>query len=112
MDSEYWIYTIVVLVVAAFLGLIPATIAKNKGYSFGLWWLYGWMLFIIAFIHSLFLFDKTQDKKDSNLSTQVEAQDVVEELKKYKELLDNDVLTEEEFNVKKAQLLKLISGGK
>ena len=30
-----------VLVIAAFLGLIPASIAKNKGYSFGVWWFYG-----------------------------------------------------------------------
>ena len=47
------IYCIVVLAVSAGLGFIPATIAKNKGYSFGLWWLYGWLLFIIALIHAL-----------------------------------------------------------
>lgn len=41
------------LAVAAVLGLIPASIAKNKGRSFGLWWLYGWLLFIVALIHSL-----------------------------------------------------------
>lgn len=41
------------LAVAAVLGLIPASIAKNKGRSFGLWWVYGWLLFIVALIHSL-----------------------------------------------------------
>lgn len=46
------------LIVAAVLGLIPATIAKNKGYSFGLWWFYGWMLFIVAIIHVLFIPNK------------------------------------------------------
>ncbi|MCL4312986.1 MAG: zinc ribbon domain-containing protein [Actinobacteria bacterium] len=43
------------LVIAAFLGLIPATIANRKGRSFALWWFYGWMLFIVALIHSLLI---------------------------------------------------------
>jgi hypothetical protein len=43
------------LVVAALLGLIPAAIAQPKGRSFGLWWLYGFLLFIVALIHSLML---------------------------------------------------------
>jgi len=30
------------------LGLIPAFIAHNKGYSFFVWWLFGWALFIVA----------------------------------------------------------------
>lgn len=37
------------------IGLIPATIAKKKGRSFMLWWLYGAALFIIAIIHSILL---------------------------------------------------------
>lgn len=49
---------IVTLLIAAVLGLIPANIAKNKGYSFGLWWFYGWMLFIVAIIHVQFIPDK------------------------------------------------------
>lgn len=39
--------------ISALLGLIPAHIAQKKGRSFGLWWFYGWMLFIVALIHSL-----------------------------------------------------------
>lgn len=42
-----------VLFVAALLGLIPAAIARGKGKSFGLWWFYGAMLFIIALPHAL-----------------------------------------------------------
>ena len=42
-----------ILIIAAFLGLIPAIIASAKGRNFLLWWIYGWMLFIVAFIHSL-----------------------------------------------------------
>lgn len=48
------------LIIAAFLGLIPAAIASSKGRSFGAWWLYGFLLFIVAIIHSLFI-KKTVD---------------------------------------------------
>ena len=44
-------YLIVTFIVAAGLGFIPASIAKRKGYSFGLWWFYGCMIFIAAIIH-------------------------------------------------------------
>jgi len=37
-----------ILVVAALIGLIPAAIANNKGYSFVLWWFFGAALFIVA----------------------------------------------------------------
>ena len=37
-----------ILVIGAVLGLIPAAIAKSKGYSFILWWIFGTFLFIIA----------------------------------------------------------------
>lgn len=37
------------------LGAIPATIAYRKGRNFYLWWPYGWMLFLIALIHSLLI---------------------------------------------------------
>lgn len=49
------IETFIALPIAALLGLIPASIAKKKGRSFGLWWFYGWMLFIVALIHSLLI---------------------------------------------------------
>lgn len=43
------------LVFAGLLGLIPAYIAKSKGRDFGLWWLYGTMLLIVALPHAIFL---------------------------------------------------------
>ncbi len=42
--------------IAAFL---PMSIASNKGYSKGNWWIYGFLLFPIALIHSL-LKDRTR----------------------------------------------------
>lgn len=44
-----------ILILAALLGLLPAAIAKGKGRSFGLWWFYGAMLFIIALPHALLM---------------------------------------------------------
>ena len=41
------------IVIAVLIGLIPAAIARSKGYSFGLWWLYGALLFIVALPHAL-----------------------------------------------------------
>ena len=41
------------LIISSLLGLIPASIASNKGRSFGTWWFYGTMLFVIALIHAL-----------------------------------------------------------
>lgn len=43
------------LIIVSLLGLIPASIASNKGREFWQWWLYGALLFIIALPHSLFL---------------------------------------------------------
>ena len=52
------------------------------------------------------LIDRQQKKND--ISTREEAQpDNTEELKKFKDLLDSGVITEEEFEAKKKQLLGL-----
>lgn len=44
-----------VLLFACLLGIIPAMIASSKGRSFGAWWLYGAMIFIIALPHSILI---------------------------------------------------------
>lgn len=43
------------IIVAILIGLIPANIAKNKGYGFGLWWVYGALMFIFALPHALLI---------------------------------------------------------
>jgi len=55
-------YLIISLGISALLALIPASVAKNKGYSYGLWWFYGWMLWIIAIIHIALLPDKNKNQ--------------------------------------------------
>lgn len=48
-------YILIPLVFHALLALIPAFIAKRKGRNFWVWMLYGFLLFLIALIHSLLL---------------------------------------------------------
>lgn len=99
-------YYILVLLIAAGLGCIPASIAQKKGYSFGLWWLYGWLLFIVAIIHVSLIPDKSTQQAPSQ--TPAAGQSAADELKKYKELLDQGIITEAEFQAKKSQLLSLL----
>lgn len=112
--EDYLVYLIVSLFVAAGLGLIPANIAKNKGYSWGLWWFYGWMLFIVAIIHVSLIPDKNAQQTPINAGAHTSApssragQSAADELKKYKELKDQGIITEDEFRAKKAQLLNLL----
>lgn len=44
-----------ILIIAIIIGLVPAVIAKGKGRSFGLWWIYGAALFIVALPHALIM---------------------------------------------------------
>jgi len=78
---------------AAILGLIPGFIAKNKGYSFAVWWLYGFLIFIVAIIHVLFIPNK------KNIE-----QKIINDLERYKKLFEEGIITEEEFESKKEEL--------
>ena len=40
---------------AVLIGLLPAYIARSKGKSFVLWWIYGALIFIVALPHSLLM---------------------------------------------------------
>ena len=44
-----------ILLLAILIGLIPAVVARNKGYSFALWWIYGAAIFIVALPHALLM---------------------------------------------------------
>ena len=46
---------LLVFLIAPIIGLLPAAIARSKGYSFVGWWIYGSLLFIVALPHALFL---------------------------------------------------------
>ncbi|MCJ7612948.1 MAG: hypothetical protein MUP19_11875, partial [Candidatus Aminicenantes bacterium] len=44
-----------VIILASLLGFIPAFIAKKKGHSFGLFWMFGFFFFPIALIAALLM---------------------------------------------------------
>ena len=99
---------LLILLIAAGLGFIPASIAESKGYSFWGWWLYGWFFFLIALIHISLLPDISKENEEKSKEKAALEMNAAEELKKYKELLDKGVITEEEYQEKKKQLLEMI----
>lgn len=104
-------YFILILVIDALFALIPANMAEKKGYSFGLWWLYGWGFFLIALIHVSVIDDKNAPQvtapQPAYLPPSNAGISAADELRKYKNLLDNGAITEKEFEAKKKQILGL-----
>lgn len=96
-------YLLFVICFSLVLGLIPANIAKHKGYSFEIWWLYGALLLIVAIVHVALL-------PNRNSTTYIDsdsARSVADEIRKYKELLDSGAITQEEFEeLKKKQMIR------
>ena len=95
---------VVVLTISAALGIIPGKIAERKGHSFWIWWFYGWMLFIFAIIHVQFIEDYNSPTRNLPIDLQQNVS-IPDEISKYKRLLDDGIITEEEFKKKKKQLL-------
>lgn len=71
-------------------------VIKNKGYDENWFW-WGFFFGLIALIVAL---TKPQNSNSGNNTN-------FDEIKKYKELLDSGIITEDEFNRKKEDLLKL-----
>lgn len=122
------------LIIMLFLALIPACIASSKGRNFMFWYLYGYLLFIVALIHSICLskFDganllvQYKELFDKNVITNSEFESLKYDimidnkmpkdpkapikLVQYKELFDSKAITESEYMAKKRELLnKLFS---
>lgn len=102
IDSAETMYTTQAIMFAiGFIGLyiiiclIPANIAKKKGYSFAGFMCFALFFWLPALIVALLINDKNM--KDSN--------DSAEALIKYKQLYDQGVISAEEFNRKKQELL-------
>lgn len=56
-----------ILIIGTIIGLIPAAIAKSKGYSFILWWFFGTFLFIVALPVALLMKPDTAAIEQSKL---------------------------------------------
>ncbi|MDD7410595.1 MAG: SHOCT domain-containing protein [Fusobacterium gastrosuis] len=91
MDEFTEIITMIAL--ASILGLIPAYIAKRKGYNFFVWWVYGFLILIVAFIHVCFLTNKKKVEENA-----------FNELKRYKKLLEEGIISENEYEIKKNEI--------
>jgi hypothetical protein len=56
-----------VLILFLLLGLLPAFVARQKGHSFMLWWLYGALLFIVALPHAALIRTRFSEATDTAL---------------------------------------------
>ena len=120
------------LVIMIAFGFIVAEIAKAKGYvrqsgepktkkptkyTYIGWWFCGALLFIVSFIWVLALpnLNKQQNQQAQQLKPaqpynpqiQQTQPNMTEELQKYKDLYDSGLITKEEYEKKKAQILKI-----
>lgn len=99
------ILIIIIPLILFFVGLafIPAYIAKNKGYSLGLFWLFGFFLFLPALIVSLCIEDKNAPR--SQYYQHYPAVSGADELKKYAELHAQGAITDKEFEKVKSDII-------
>lgn len=95
----------IILIIGLTVGLafIPAKIAQNKGYSFAGFYVLGLFFFVIALIIALVI----DEKQPAAPAPQKSSGDIARELEELKGLLDSDVVTQEEFDMKKRELLGL-----
>ena len=109
--------SLAIIIVYSLLGLIPAFIAKNKGKNFITWWIYGTLLFPIALVHSLVsknaiveqekinMINKNIRENNERFQKRIKNAKAPEQLLKFKQLLDEGAITQEEFEEKKKELL-------
>lgn len=106
-ESFLTAYAIAIIIVAIIVGIICAnvsqSIAKQKGYedSKTYFWL-GLLLGIIGVVIAACLTDKTAAKNAAQNVAKVNAPN---ELLTYKELLDMGAITQDEFEMKKREIL-------
>lgn len=112
------------LVISAALAFIPAYLARKKGYSYGLFWLFGFFLFLPAIIVACCIEDKTKPKTPTAVyvaqpytppyappaapPAPSSSPSPVDELQRYKDLLDQGAISQEEYDAVKAKLLNKI----
>lgn len=112
------------LVISAALAFIPAYLARKKGYSQGLFWLFGFFLFVPAIIVACCIEDKTKPKTPTAVyvaqpyappyaqpyapPAPSSSPSPVDELQRYKDLLDRGAISQEEYDAVKAKLLNKI----
>lgn len=95
---ELTIMLLPVLCIGAICCAISIWLGKKKGYSSGLCGVLGFFLGVIGLIVVAILPDKSAEKASTEMQN-------ADSLIKYKQLLDQGVITQEEFESKKRELL-------
>ena len=85
-----------VLVLLLLIAIVPARIAKKKGYSYAGFYVFGIFVWPAALIFALCIKDRANEAAAEGANA----------LKAYKELLDSGAITQEEFDAKKAEILR------
>ena len=98
---------VIALTIKITLGIIVGNIAKKKGYGFWGFFILGFVFFFIGLIVSLCLSNKNEQAKTIAEALNYSSNSECDELLKLKKLLDSGVITGEEFDAKKKQLLGL-----
>lgn len=108
LSSLIIVYMIVFIIWGVIWGFATRTVIYNKGYDKNWFW-WGFIFGFIAFIVALTKRDISVGAANPSANgTYVQPQktDAADELKKYKELFDQGVITEAEFKNVKDRLLK------
>ncbi len=107
-----FVYIFVAIVQGLICGFVAQVVSENKGYEDGFFW--GFFLGIIGIIVVACKPDNNSSYASALLSKETEEKDKsekellnVQKLKSYKDLLDSGVITQEEFDKKKSELLDL-----
>ena len=109
----YWISAISVVALLLVASFVSASFnVATISWIFRYFW-QGYILFIIAAIvcyiigNSMNPIKKVKKEKTAPVQVSIQQTSSADELKKYKELLDQGIITQEEFDAKKKQLLGL-----
>ena len=97
-------YILVVLIWAVIWGCITKKINQDKGYEGGFAW--GFWLGLIGLIVVLCKSDN-RSSDDSKYSEEPKKISDADEILKFKKLLDEEAITQEEYDIKKMQILGL-----
>jgi CBS domain containing-hemolysin-like protein len=105
---------LIIILTLFLLPLIPAKIANKKGYSFGTWYVFGFFFFIVALPASLLINNANSDQASNsapessertNTSNNAQEYFDVDRLKRLKEMLEKDLITQTEYNEQKNRIL-------
>lgn len=103
--DEYYVVSVgLVTLQCVIFAYLCRYIGLKKGIYTGFWW-----GFLLSFIGLIILAILPAEKHENKLQTNDNISNLTQSadaLKKYKELLDTGVITQEEFDIKKKELLK------